>query len=230
MRARTVAPHPSDAFAEAVAKSPLVKYKKPGSAEQRCCGAFVPMFPSDAISDVPVERLTPDQIACLKGVLAHRTSKQIARDLGISPHTVDARIRAAIKQLGVETRREAALTLENFDSRSPHKSFVYQSLTLQDSARTCDLPVTPMQPSSAVIYPVSDETEHEQNGFIVNDGPASAWPDAGFEKGVKTLWKPQRNLMGPSQRVLAIVAISLGSAALVALIILALHALASLTS
>lgn len=56
-----------------------------------------------------VARLTPGQRACLERVTDHATSKEIARELGISPHTVDARMRAALQTLAVSTRREAAV-------------------------------------------------------------------------------------------------------------------------
>lgn len=56
-----------------------------------------------------IKRLTPRLVACLELVDAHATSKEIAQQLGISPHTVDARMRRAITILGVRNRREAAM-------------------------------------------------------------------------------------------------------------------------
>lgn len=44
---------------------------------------------------------------CLKGVAEHLDSQQIAHRLGISPHTVDSHIAAAIKALGAHSRRDA---------------------------------------------------------------------------------------------------------------------------
>ena len=55
-----------------------------------------------------VTRLTPGQIECLLLVDRHHSSKEIAARLGISPHTVDQRIRGALEKLGVERRGEAA--------------------------------------------------------------------------------------------------------------------------
>ena len=57
-------------------------------------------------------RLTPGQQACLLLVIQRRSSKEIARDLGISPHTVDQRMRSALKTLGVDRRTDAARLLE----------------------------------------------------------------------------------------------------------------------
>lgn len=56
----------------------------------------------------PVARLSPGQIEVLLLVDLHHSSKEIAARLGISPHTVDQRIRGALDKLGVERRGEAA--------------------------------------------------------------------------------------------------------------------------
>ena len=55
-----------------------------------------------------VARLSQGQIDCLLLVDQHHSSKEIAVRLGISPHTVDQRIRGALEKLGVERRGEAA--------------------------------------------------------------------------------------------------------------------------
>jgi len=47
-------------------------------------------------------------LECLLLVQEHLTSKEIAARLGISSHTVDQRMREALKVLGVERRIEAA--------------------------------------------------------------------------------------------------------------------------
>src|SRR5436190_21859603 len=56
----------------------------------------------------PVARLSQGQIEVLLLVDQHHSSKEIAVRLGISPHTVDQRIRGALDKLGVERRGEAA--------------------------------------------------------------------------------------------------------------------------
>jgi DNA-binding CsgD family transcriptional regulator len=58
-----------------------------------------------------VARLTEGQRLCLLLVAEHRSSKEIARHLGISPHTVDQRIRIALGLLGVRQRADAARLL-----------------------------------------------------------------------------------------------------------------------
>ena len=58
--------------------------------------------------DRAVDRLTQGQIACLVLVQQNLTSKEIAPQLGISPHTVDQRIRLALRMLGCKRRTDAA--------------------------------------------------------------------------------------------------------------------------
>lgn len=55
-----------------------------------------------------VGRLTDGQLVCLRLVMEGHTSKRIAKELGISPHTVDQRLRLAIHTLSVENRFDAA--------------------------------------------------------------------------------------------------------------------------
>lgn len=51
--------------------------------------------------------LSKRQRECLQGVADHLDSQQIAARLGISPHTVDGHIAAAVKALGARSRRDA---------------------------------------------------------------------------------------------------------------------------
>lgn len=55
-----------------------------------------------------VSRLSDGQRQCLVFVNQHLSSKEIALRLGISPHTVDQRVRQALHILGVDKRGEAA--------------------------------------------------------------------------------------------------------------------------
>jgi DNA-binding CsgD family transcriptional regulator len=86
---------------------------------------------SARISDVDlasrVARLTAGQRECLDLVDDHATSKEIARQLGISRHTVDARLRGAIQTLGVTSRREAAIIYRAAMQAEAYQPFAYQS-------------------------------------------------------------------------------------------------------
>ena len=55
-----------------------------------------------------VAQLSRGQLDCLLLVDQHLSSKEIAAELHISPHTVDQRIRGALHALGVERRTQAA--------------------------------------------------------------------------------------------------------------------------
>lgn len=54
--------------------------------------------------------LSEKQREALDLLIKHMTSKQISRQLGISPHTVDQRIEAAKRKLGASSRSELALS------------------------------------------------------------------------------------------------------------------------
>ncbi len=77
-----------------------------------------------------VARLTAGQRECLDLVDDHATSKEIARQLGISRHTVDARLRGAIQTLGVTSRREAAIIYRTA-MQAAVQAGAYQSFTYQ---------------------------------------------------------------------------------------------------
>lgn len=83
-----------------------------------------------------VARLTPGQRECLDLVDDHATSKEIARQLGISRHTVDARLRSAIQTLGVSSRREAAVIYRAAIQAEAYQPFAYQSPRIVSPAPT----------------------------------------------------------------------------------------------
>ncbi|MCW3837739.1 helix-turn-helix transcriptional regulator [Sphingomonas canadensis] len=67
---------------------------------------------------MPTEVLTEAQLACLR--LVHKgPSKVIAKELGISHHTVDDHLREAIRRLGVTKRHEAAALLSHWEQAYP---------------------------------------------------------------------------------------------------------------
>lgn len=72
-----------------------------------------------------VERLTAGQLDCLRLVQQHMSSKEIAAELDISPHTVDQRMRQALQTLGVSTRKEAARLLGEVEG--PYQRLIHQS-------------------------------------------------------------------------------------------------------
>ncbi|PZQ57119.1 MAG: LuxR family transcriptional regulator [Novosphingobium pentaromativorans] len=55
-----------------------------------------------------LENLTPKQVEVLDLLLMHRTTKEIARELGIAPNTVDQRINAVRDKWGTLNRKDTA--------------------------------------------------------------------------------------------------------------------------
>ena len=71
-----------------------------------------------------VARLTAGQLDCLRLVDQHLSSKEIAVELGISPHTVDQRVRQALSTLGVERRTQAARLVAQYNG--PYQRLIHQ--------------------------------------------------------------------------------------------------------
>ena len=75
--------------------------------------------------DARVERLSKGQLDALLLVDQHLSSKEIAVELGISPHTVDQRIRGALHILGVERRAQAARIVAR--AHGPYQRLIHQA-------------------------------------------------------------------------------------------------------
>jgi DNA-binding CsgD family transcriptional regulator len=67
------------------------------------------MTAGDDNGDTGLRGLTAKQREVLDLLIEHKTSKEIARQLGISPHTVDQRIFFAREKLGATSRGEVAV-------------------------------------------------------------------------------------------------------------------------
>lgn len=80
-----------------------------------------------------ISLLSAAQIETLRHVFEHKNSKQIARIMGVSPHTVDERVRRSLKKLNVPNRIEAARILAVhgvFDHVTPYQPLTYQLMDL----------------------------------------------------------------------------------------------------
>jgi len=97
---------------------------------------MLPLLGSDHDAEVAgnspapnLARLSQGQIDCLLLVGQNHSSKEIASLLGISPHTVDQRIRIALERLGVERRGEAArlVTSTLGGSAEAYQRLIHQS-------------------------------------------------------------------------------------------------------
>jgi DNA-binding CsgD family transcriptional regulator len=73
-----------------------------------------------------IARLSEGQRECLRMVLHPMSSKEIARALGISRHTVDQRLRLAMRTLDVANRIEAARALAAHEGAEGYQRSAYQ--------------------------------------------------------------------------------------------------------
>jgi DNA-binding CsgD family transcriptional regulator len=74
----------------------------------------------------PVTRLSAVQIETLRLVYAHKSSKEIARIMNVSSHTVDERLRSAIRKLEVDSRTKAAILVAEHLSPETYQPLSYQ--------------------------------------------------------------------------------------------------------
>lgn len=69
----------------------------------------------DESTRAAILRLTMAERECLKRCLSHQTAKQMALDLGISPHAVEKRLKMARAKLGLSSSLEAAKLVESLE-------------------------------------------------------------------------------------------------------------------
>jgi len=69
----------------------------------------------DESTRAAIQRLTIAERDCLKRCLNHQTAKQMALDLGISPHAVEKRLKMARARLGLSSSLEAAKLVESLE-------------------------------------------------------------------------------------------------------------------
>jgi DNA-binding CsgD family transcriptional regulator len=166
-----------------------------------------------------VAKLTAAQLDCLRLVDQHLSSKEIAAELGISPHTVDQRIRQSLAILGVERRSQAARIVSQYSG--PYQRLIHQSPYI---------PAKPGQghPGAAVSHQIrhADRAgEAGGAGFLTEQRPASFWPS--LQPPFATRSNP-RNEMSVSQRLFWIVMIAIGAAFSAGMYLAGLESLARL--
>ena len=140
-------------------------------------------MPTISTPSGPVE-LTEKQFDALDLAARHLNTKQIARDLAISPRTVQAHLDAARQRLGVATRAEAV-----------------QLLLDTPSATTCS--ATPMVDPA----PELAETPSPRGTFEFHDAAAFKEP-APWVETPRSLSDIEPRHLGKGMRVLLIVAIA----------------------
>lgn len=174
--------------------------------------------PADPMAE-RVARLTPGQLDCLRLVDQHLNSKEIAAELGISPHTVDQRVRQSLHILGVERRAQAARIVAQYSG--PYQRLIHQSPYIPGETDS-------RHPEAAVsnqIRHADRAGEAGRPGFLTEQRPASFWPS--LQPPFATRSNP-RNEMSVGQRLFWIVAIAIGAAFSAGMYLAGLESLARL--
>jgi DNA-binding CsgD family transcriptional regulator len=150
-----------------------------------------------------VARLSAGQLDCLRLVDQHLSSKEIAAELKISPHTVDQRVRQALAILGVERRTQAARIVAGFSG--PYQRLIHQSPHIESDT-------APAHPDAAVsqqIRHAGRAGEVGGTGFLTEQRPV--FFRSSLQSPFATRSNP-RNEMSVGQRLFWIAAIAIGSA------------------
>jgi DNA-binding CsgD family transcriptional regulator len=166
-----------------------------------------------------VARLTAGQLDCLRLVDQHLSSKEIGTELGISPHTVDQRVRQALAILGVERRAQAARMVARYSG--PYQRLIHQSPYIEAQP-------APAQSEAAVgtqIRHASRAGEAGEASFLTEQRPASFRPS--LQPPFATRSNP-RNEMSVGQRLFWIVTIAIGAAFSAGMYLAGLESLARL--
>ena len=199
-------------------------YRGVGVALEDSDGAHdAPRDPSnEGQRDIMAERLarlSPGQLDCLLLVDQHLSSKEIAAELHISPHTVDQRIRQALGILGVERRTQAARIVTQF--KEPYQRLIHQSPYIEPQP-------DPDHPEAAVSHQIrhADRAgEAGGAGFLTEQRPASPW--SSLQLPFATRSNP-RNEMSVGQRLFWIATIAIGAAFSAGMYLAGLESLARL--
>jgi DNA-binding CsgD family transcriptional regulator len=166
-----------------------------------------------------VARLTPAQLDCLLLVDQHLSSKEIAAELHISPHTVDQRIRQALAILGVERRSQAARVVAQ--AKGPYQRLIHQSPYIPANVHSG-------HPEAAVSHQIrhADRAgKAGEAGFLTEQRPASF--RSSLQPPFATRSHP-RNEMSVGQRLFWIAAIAIGAAFSAGMYLAGLESLARL--
>ena len=166
-----------------------------------------------------ITRLSAGQLDCLRLVNEHLSSKEIAAELDISPHTVDQRIRQALHILGVERRSQAARLVARYSG--PYQRLIHQSPHIER-------PGSSGHPEAAVSHQIrhADRAgEAEGAGFRTEQRAVTFAPS--LQLPFATRSNP-RNEMSVGQRLFWIVMIAIGAAFSAGMYLAGLESLARL--
>jgi DNA-binding CsgD family transcriptional regulator len=167
-----------------------------------------------------VAKLTEGQLDCLRLVNQHLSSKEIAVELGISPHTVDQRVRQALQTLRVSRRSQAARIVAQYSG--PYQRLIHQSPYIGGDA-----------PAAEEGAAVSNQIRHAGRAGEVWEGPGlhTEQKNESFRPSLQLPFATRshpRNEMSVGLRLLWIVVIATGAAFSAGMYLAGLESLARL--
>ncbi len=168
--------------------------------------------------------LSDGQQDCLRLVLAHLNSKEIGRELGISPHTVDQRLRRSMRVLGANTRFEAARKFAELEGSSTYQPLIYQSSDVESLNESARLGLSTSQEKEVQDQLISQHPNFEDGTAVLSLG----------KTGNRTSRLPfprsrgEKNELSSVERLGWIVVIAIGSAVSFGGILAGLEALSRL--
>ena len=111
----------------------------------------------------PLNGLTDKQVQVLDLLIEHKTSKEISRALGISPHTVDQRINTARQRLGASSRGQVAAAYRQL--RETCEKSIYEFSYMAGDAYSNH----PLQRDIAEATDDSGSMERSHGGSLVHE-------------------------------------------------------------
>jgi DNA-binding CsgD family transcriptional regulator len=134
----------------------------------------------DVATVARIARLTDGQRAVLSRVARHRSSKEIARELGISPHTVDQRLKRVQSILNVRSRFEAARLYADSAERVPGGVGIWEGLVYQP-------PELSPAAAAGTVFTSTDAKDRSVDGYAMHQAQA-AYLDAGMVWSDRRSW------------------------------------------
>jgi len=165
-----------------------------------------------------IERLSEGQLQVLRLVDQHLNSKEIAAELGISSHTVDQRIRGAIRVLGVSRRQEAARLVAQMQ---PYQRLIHQPPHIDLSSGSGDQ-------DPAISFQIRHADRAGGAGLVGLDTEQGTVASRSFLVPPWSTRRNPRNEMSMGQRLLWILVIAMGASFSAGMYLAGLESLARL--
>ncbi|MCM8557654.1 helix-turn-helix domain-containing protein [Sphingomicrobium sediminis] len=183
-------------------------------------------MPVSPTSTELVARLSDGQRECLRLVAAHMSSKEIAAELGISPHTVDQRVRQSLQILGVSRWQQAARLLAEAEAapgEDPYQRLIHQSPYIPETP-------DPRHPEAVIGTEIRHADHAGGTGVSASQTEQDVVSDRFLLQLPFATRKQPRNEMGVGTRLLWIVLIALGASFAAGMYMAGLESLARLLS